>query len=151
MNSAKAIAPKSKSFDRWCIDVSGYMQPYNLDAVWANDWLEAHLIIHSNRKKTCFPIKHLLFEELFAFRNWLRLIENDKPTCSYFEFTDSDIFFELIEENGDLSLKMIHGFSTENRKVIAIHIKSRPEMLARQIANLSKLISRFPCRCGLPH
>jgi hypothetical protein len=127
------------------------MEPFSKKANWANDWLEGGITLVKEGKELSFSMKHLLIEELEDFKNWLFNIKESTLTSYYFMFIDADLFFEVIEVDGALTLRIKHGYVGEAQIIIDTNIADLPEFIDLQIERINALLERFPCRCGLEH
>jgi len=127
------------------------MEPYSKKATWANDWLEGGITLVKEGKELSFSMKHLLIEELEDFKNWLFNIKESTLTSNYFMFIDADLFFEVIEVDGALTLRIKHGYVEEAQIIIDTNIAELPEFINLQIERINALLKLFPCRCGLEH
>jgi hypothetical protein len=142
---------QAKSCNGWMFYVNGYKNPYDPEATWANDWLDGGIALEKQTKEYSFAMKHLLIEELENFKNWLITIQQRTLTSSYFEFIDADLFFDVIDVDGDITLRLVHGYENEDQVFIYTSISKLSDFIPTQIERINALLKQFPCRCAIEH
>jgi hypothetical protein len=151
MNSGKSHFPYAVSKNQWCFYVNGYMEPYDVEAKWGNDWLAGGITVFTKEQELPFPMKHLLIEELEDFKSWLIKVNKGTPIPDSFDFVDADVFFKVIETKEGLILRLGLGYEGDNQIFIDTYVDQHPEFIPLQIARIESLLELFPCRCGLKH
>jgi hypothetical protein len=135
----------------WNLHIIGYKNPYDPDAEWANDWLDSSVTFFRGNEIQTFSLNHLLIEELEDFYKWLTKIYDGQTVPQTFEFVDSELWLELIESDPLLTLRLTYGLEVEKRVVIDFPIRQGSRLLNQQIEKVAKLLTDFPCRCGMEH
>jgi hypothetical protein len=133
----------------WYFSVNGYMEPYFEEAEWVNDWLQGSITLVADGHTKTFVLQHLLVEELENFQRWLTELSNGISVSSSFGFTDGDLWFNVLYDNGISVLRVEHGYETGNQVCIETKINTQVDFLSVQISRINALLNRYPSRLAI--
>jgi hypothetical protein len=141
----------SDSTVSWCFYVNDYKNDYDIEATWANDWLDGgiRIVIHGIEKE--FPLDLLIVEDLEDFLIWLKEIKYNRPRKNFFQFMDTELAIEELKVQNIQYLRMIYGIVNDSPIMLDTRILADSLILCDYIKHIESILARFPCRCDLPH